>query len=284
MTGDRGSTAPNDAQVRYWNGPGADDWTLAQDRLDRMLTPFDSLLLEHLELNEGQSVLDIGCGCGSTSLAVAEAVGPGGRVIGVDVSRPMLERARERVGRSGSVSFIEADAQTTDFESLGVDHIVSRFGVMFFDDPVAAFGNIATAGTPGALLSFLCWQSPNLNPWFGFAGRAVRDVLELPRPDRGGPGPFSMADHEVIAGTGLGAGLSDLEISEHEIEISFGGGGEIDELVDFAMEFGPVGRTVAGDQDQTARAREALNSAVGELWSDGAVRFDGVCWLVQARV
>ncbi|MCP3935989.1 MAG: methyltransferase domain-containing protein [Actinomycetia bacterium] len=284
MTSDSGSSAPNDAQIRYWNGPGADDWTLAQDRIELMLAPFDSLLLDYVGLEEGQSVLDVGCGCGSTSLAVADVIGPDGSVIGVDVSTPMLDRARIRAGRGSNINFIEADAQTTDFKSLGVDHIVSRFGVMFFDNPVAAFSNIATAGGPGARLSFLCWRSPKLNPWFGFAGRAVRDFVELPRPDRGGPGPFAMADHEVIAGTVLGAGFADLEISEHEVEISFGGGGEIDELVDFAMGFGPVGRAVAGDDDQSARARDALTSAIGELWSDRAIRFDGSCWLVQARV
>lgn len=275
---------PNGAQVGYWNGPGGADWSVTRERLDKMLEPFDRLLFEAADLSAGHSVLDIGCGCGTTSLVAAQRVGQSGRVVGVDVSSPMLEVARGRVRSGQSVTFVEADAQTTDFASLRVDRIISRFGVMFFANTTTAFANIASAGSRGATFSFVCWQEPKRNPWFAFAGRAVAEFVELPRGGRGGPGPFALSDHVTIAQAVIGAGMSDLEITEHEVAVDFGGGGSVDELVEFAMDFGPIGRAVAGDERLAHRAREALSEAITERWNDGRVELDSAVWLVRAAV
>lgn len=277
-------SGPNDSQVDYWNGPGGSDWSITRERLDAMLEPFDEILFGAAGLETGLDVLDVGCGCGTTSLLAASKVGKAGTVVGADVSAPMLDVARRRSQSKPNVSFVEADAQTHDFGSRSFDRIVSRFGVMFFADTTAAFSNLGRSAKKGGQLTFVCWQEPSRNPWFSFAGRAVAGFVDLPRPGRGGPGPFALADHQLIAQAAFGAGFADLQISEHEVDVSFGGGGAVDELVDFAMDFGPIGRAVANDAELTARARGALSEAISDRWNDGRVLLEGAVWLVQAAV
>lgn len=277
-----GGSRNNDEQIDYWNVRGGAAWVPLQDRLDAMLRPFGVAALDAAGIGKGQRVLDVGCGCGDTTLDAASRTGPSGHVVGLDVSAPMLSRARARAGKANHVRFVEADAQTTDIASLGVDHVVSRFGVMFFADPAAAFANLRTAARSGGSLSFVCWQSPSVNPWFSFAGRAVGDLVTFPPGDPDAPGPFSLHDHQRIAQLLFGSGWSDVQISGLEVAIDYGGGGSIEELTQFAIDLGPIGRAIEDDPELDEPVRARLHEAIAERWSDGHLVLDASTWVVSA--
>ncbi|MDF2901645.1 MAG: SAM-dependent methyltransferase, partial [Phenylobacterium sp.] len=193
------STANAD-QIAYWNNAAGETWAALQDRLDRQIEPLGLRAIEAGAPQPGERVLDIGCGCGQTSFELARRVGPSGRVLGVDISAPMLEVARQRAaGAAANVSFIEADAQTHAFQNGGFDLAISRFGVMFFDDPTAAFRNIGAALRPGGRLSFVCWRPMLENAWMATPLFAAMPLLPpLPPPDPAAPGPFAFADPERV--------------------------------------------------------------------------------------
>jgi len=149
--------APNAAQIADWNGAVGQRWAAEQAKLDELIRPFGEAVLAAASPSPGESVLDIGCGCGETSIALAGAVGPAGQVLGVDVSAPMLDIARQRATGLTNVTFMEADASQAHLPG-GHSLLVSRFGVMFFDAPAPAFAHIGSALAPGARLAFVCWQ------------------------------------------------------------------------------------------------------------------------------
>lgn len=272
----------NDEQIDYWNDRGEAAWVPLQDRLDDMLRPFGVAALDAVGIERGHRVLDVGCGCGDTTLELGERVGPEGHVVGLDVSAPMLERARRRTERQPHVRLVEADAQSVDIGSLAVDRVVSRFGVMFFADPAAAFANLRTACRSGGRLGFVCWQPPKANPWFSFAGRAVGDLIELERGDPDAPGPFSLHDHRRIAQLLFGTGWSDVEISAVEQTLDYGGGGAVEELVQFAIDLGPIGRAIEEHPELETPIRHRLSEAIEERWSDGHVHLEAAVWVVTA--
>jgi len=176
-------TDPNAEQVRHWNEVAGPRWVLFQERLDRELAVFAEAVLERAKPAAGEAALDIGCGCGATTLELGRRVGAKGRALGVDVSRPMLERARARAAAAGAaqVAFLAADAQTAPLEPAAFDLLVSRFGVMFFTDPTAAFANLRRALRPGGRVTFVCWQKIADNPWLLVPLGAVAQELPLSR-------------------------------------------------------------------------------------------------------
>ena len=151
---------PNRAQIDYWNEQSGPKWVEQQGQLDRLLATLGAVVMHRLALRPGQRVLDVGCGCGHTTLDLAGRVAPTGSVLGVDVSGPMLTRARERARDLPNVTFLQGDAQTHRFEPASVDAIFSRFGVMFFAEPDMAFRNFQRALKPGGRLVFVCWRTP----------------------------------------------------------------------------------------------------------------------------
>jgi ubiquinone/menaquinone biosynthesis C-methylase UbiE len=176
------SHSPNDAQIEFWNGPGGSRWVKEQEELDRSLAPFAQALFARAALTSGERVVDVGCGCGVTSLAASALVGAAGSVLGVDVSAPMLARAKERADGLPNVSFELSDATTHGF-ARSFDAVVSRFGVMFFANPVAAFANLRSALRPGGRVVFIAWRSAPENPWVRIPGEAASaHVPPLPRP------------------------------------------------------------------------------------------------------
>ena len=186
---------PNQAQVDYWNTGAGPVWAELQDMLDRQLDPLGRAAQQALDVAPGERVLDIGCGCGHTTLALAEAASPNGQVLGVDISGPMLAVARGRAATNPVIRFIEADAQTADLPSGAFDAAYSRFGVMFFADPAAAFGNIRRAVRAGGRLGFVCWRAFSENLWMrGPAEAAAAFLPSAPAPDPEAPGPFAFAD------------------------------------------------------------------------------------------
>jgi SAM-dependent methyltransferase len=274
---------PPDDQIAYWNGPAGSRWATGQEELDRMLAPFGAALLRHARPAPGERVVEIGCGCGGTTLDLAAAVGPGGRVTALDVSAPMLARARERAAGLGTVTFVEADA-ATHRQAEPADLLVSRFGVMFFADPAAAFQNLAVLLRPGGRMVFACWRTPGENPWATVPFEAARAALALQvePPGAPGPGPFAFADPALVRGLLQGAGLEGIAVEAFDSPVVIGGG--LDEAVRFSMALGPTARLVAGVDDAArARAAAALREALAPHASGGPVTMAAAVWLVSAR-
>src|SRR6266850_2472283 len=182
----------NQEQIRYWNEQGGPRWVQRQQQLDAQINPLGLVAMQRAEIRPGERALDVGCGCGQTTLELAQRVGASGSVLGIDISQPMLTRARERQQELGikNLEFLHADAQTYSFERERFDLIFSRFGVMFFDDPAAAFANLRTALRSAGRLCFLCWQTLEKNEWarvpFLAATRHVQPPAP-PAPDAPGP-------------------------------------------------------------------------------------------------
>ena len=191
--------------AEFWNGRPGGVWVTEAERFDAMLAPFGHRLLRAAALKPGDGVLDVGCGNGAVSCEADQLVRPGGGVTGLDLSAPMLAVARQRAEEQGmDVAFLQGDAQTAPFDEQ-FDVVVSRFGVMFFDDPVAAFANLAKGTRPGGRLCFVCWQEMLANEWIAVPAMAVVAHVGIPElPEPGVPGPFALAD----AARGPGASSS----------------------------------------------------------------------------
>ena len=269
-------------QAALWNGPSGHAWVEAQETLDQMLKPFEELLLAGIPANAVHAVLDVGCGTGSTTLALARALGTHGHCTGIDISEPMLALARERAARAGAnASFICADAQRYAFEPGTVDAIVSRFGVMFFDDAVAAFGNLRRAARPKAALRFVAWRSPAENPFMTTAERAAAPLLpQLPPRQPDAPGQFYFASRERVHATLTNSGWTDIAIESADVTCEF----PARALDAYLARLGPVG-TALRDADDATRARvtEAIRPAFDPYIQGDWLRFTGACWLTSAR-
>ena len=278
-------TGPNAEQIRYWNEEAGPRWVAFRDRLDALIEPLGALALERAAAAPGERVLDVGCGCGQTSLALARQVGPQGRVTGIDLSAAMLEVAagRARDAGLGQARFLAADAQTAELDP--VDLVFSRFGVMFFADPVAAFANLRAALAPGGRLVFVCWQAIGANPWMLEPLLAMAKHVALPPPPAPGePGPFSFGDAERVRGILRDAGFSRLRIEPAETELRLGGPGGIDEALDFVLRIGPASAALRdAAPDSVARVGEAVREVLAARARPDGVSMPAAVWLVTAR-
>jgi SAM-dependent methyltransferase len=278
---------PNAAQVEHWNRVEAGHWVEAQDRYDAMLRPLGRRAIDALALQPGERVLDIGCGCGDTTLEVAERLGPTGHVRGVDLSAPMLDRAAGRARERGlaQIAFEQADAQVDPLGPGSYDAAVSRFGVMFFDDPVAAFANITAALRPGGRLAFVCWQEMARNEWMLVPGAAV--VAHVPLPDLGppgAPGEFAFADPSHVRTVLERSGLAEVVIDALDDPVTVAGYGTVDEAVRFLSD-GNIGRTLFADAapEVVAAAIADVRAALAPYETPEGVRLGAAAWLVTAR-
>jgi SAM-dependent methyltransferase len=231
MNADRSSA--NAEQARYWTEDGGPNWVRDEAMYDLMLTPFNLALLDALDPQPGERVLDVGCGFGSTALAASAR---GANVHGVDISLPMIERARERAAEAGAnATFAVADAQE---DPLGgpYDAVTSRFGVMFFADPVRAFRNFANATRPAGRLAFVCWQPLERNPWM-LAGPAVLRSLmdDPPPPPPPGAGPFAFGDTAFVDRVLGEAGWTERGIAPIETNARMGGNDGVQGAVNHAL-------------------------------------------------
>jgi len=279
-------TTDNAEQIEYWNGQAGQTWVAAQQHLDAMLAPISRALLERADPRAGERVVDVGCGCGDTTLAAAAR---GAAVWGIDISEPMLAHARARAanarGDAGrdSVAFSRTDAATQAFTP---DHqlVISRFGVMFFADPHAAFTNIRTALAPGGRLCFVCWQSPRDNPWVSIAGAAIRPFLAEPEqaPDPREPGPFAFAEQDYVRDVLSRAGYRDIAIDP--LRTSLHVADDVDGALDFMQQVGPLSRALADLDEQTApQALDAVRQALAAHATPAGLDLGAACWLVSAR-
>ena len=270
-------------QPTWWNEEGGRRWVQNIQRVERMIEPLSARLLQHAAPRPGERVLDVGCGGGVTSAALARAVGPSGRVLGVDVSAVILDVARERFRSIGNLEFALGDAAMMPLERGGMDLLVSRFGVMFFADPAAAFAHLRTALAPGGRLAFICWRALDQNPWMAECVRAAFTVL--PRPESQpphAPGPYAFADdvrlRDILGASGYGA--IRIDPLDHPLDL-----GSLDDAVVQMTRMGLAASAFAAaspaeQQAATAAVRAALEPhAVGDT-----VRMASATWLVSARI
>ncbi|HEY4999205.1 MAG TPA: class I SAM-dependent methyltransferase [Usitatibacter sp.] len=267
---------------------GGEAWVRMQDRTDTLIDPLGRLAIERLGVVAGERILDVGCGCGQTLLQLAELAGPSGQVLGVDISPPMLERARERVAGRSTIALALGDAQVYTFAPGAFDAVYSRFGVMFFDDPRAAFSNLRRAARPGGRLSFACWQDLAKNPWAARPLEAVMRLLpESAMPDMlrdGRPGPFFMSDPARVRAILGDAGWKDVSLEPVEMPLHLGGAATLDEAVDYSLQIGPAARAMADAPETLKPALEAaLREALASFASARGVFMNGAAFVVGAR-
>jgi ubiquinone/menaquinone biosynthesis C-methylase UbiE len=249
----------NADQAAYWNGPAGRRWTDRQEMQDRLLAPISELLLARAGVATGERVIDIGCGCGATAIALAERVGPGGHVLGLDLSAPMLERARQRAAPSLPLSFVLADATVHRFSPAGADLLFSRFGVMFFADPVLAFANMRKGLADGARVVFASWKEPRQNPWMMLPLQAAyRHVPRLPEMGPEDPGPFAFASEQRVRRILAAAGFSAIAIDSCPLQLDLAVGQGLEAAVRGALAMGPVSRAIENRPEAVGAVAAAI--------------------------
>jgi ubiquinone/menaquinone biosynthesis C-methylase UbiE len=272
----------NEEQIALWNDTAGRAWVELQDTLDRVLEPFEALLVKAVAARRAQRVLDIGCGTGSTTLAIARQIGPKGSALGVDISEPMIALAKQRAEReSVPPRFICADAQTHAFDGESFDMIVSRFGVMFFDDPVRAFANLRRAAAPKAELQVIAWRSAAENPFMTTAERAAAPLLpQMPARKADEPGQFAFADRSRVTSILETSGWTEIDIEPLDVVCSL----PERELEPYFTRLGPLGRVLPQlDEKSRSRAIDTVRAAFDPFVHGASVRFTAACWTIGAQ-
>ena len=270
-------------EAAYWNETGGERWVENIDRLESMLQVMNAHLLERAAPRRGERVLDIGCGGGVTSAAFAAAVGADGHVDGADISTVILDVARQRYADRRNLEFTTADAGVYPFEPGTYDLITSRFGVMFFPEPITAFANLLRAAKPGGRLVFMCWRALPENPWMGAPAAAAFTILPRPeKPDPDAPGPFSLADPEKVERILREAGFRDITLTPIDETLNLG---ELAPALDFMTKMGPTAEPL---KEASPAEREAAIAAMRAAMEPHVTR-DGLLmpaatWLVEATI
>ncbi len=274
----------NEDQRTRWNGPDGEYWTSNQDRLDRTLAPVTGPLLAFAQPRAGSTVIDVGCGCGATTIELARAVGPSGHVVGIDLSEPMIALATERLRPFSNATTLLGDAAELPLRDLGAELIVSRFGVMFFGDPVAAFANLRTSLVAHGRIRFACWRRIKENPWLDVPLNAVYEhAPRLPKPEPEEPGPFAFADTARVTRILTAAGFTTPSFTPLNIEMDLAAGGTLENAVSQASAMGPAKRALADQPDDIrAAAVESIRRALKPYASARGVNLPGAVWLVAA--
>lgn len=266
---------PNSGQAEYWSTSGQ-SWITHQAAMDQLLSEPLNTLLAHAAPREGERVLDIGCGTGASCLKLSAAVGEGGHVTALDIAGPLLDMARARgeAESRSNITYLLGDAQVHDFAPGAADLVFSRFGVMFFDDPVAAFQNLRAATRPGGRLAMLCWQGAPENPWFMLPMQAAMDRLGRPEPlDPHAPGPMAFKDVDRVTGILRDAGWA--EATGTRIEADLLPPQTLDDAADMAATVGPATRLMReknGTEADLAAIRSAVASALAPYQGDTGLR------------
>jgi ubiquinone/menaquinone biosynthesis C-methylase UbiE len=269
-------------QAALWNGSSGRAWVAEQEVLDQMFKPFEELLVDKISTGSAHRVLDVGCGTGSTTLAIARQLGATGHCVGADISAPMIAVARQRAVREGStVRFVLGDAQTYPFEQASFDRITSRFGVMFFDDPGLAFANLRRAAKDGAELHCIAWRSAADNPFMTTAERAAAPLLvNLPARRPNAPGQFSFADSQRVSAILDESGWAEIDIRPIDVDCTL----PEKELIGFFTRLGPVGLTLQETDERTrAQVIDTVRAAFDPYVHGAEVRYTAACWFISAR-
>jgi SAM-dependent methyltransferase len=274
----------NADQVAFWNGPAGQHWTDRQQAQDAMLAPVSDILIDRAAAGASERIVDVGCGCGAISIALAEQVGPTGHVLGIDISAPMLGRARQIAQKSLPIDFILGDATVYPFATGSFDLLVSRFGVMFFAEPVVSFANLRRALRPSGRLAFACWREPRENPWMMTSLQAVyQHVPKLPRPGPEDPGPFAFASEQRVTGILSEAGFSGIAMEPCHLSLDVAIGRGLDAAVEAALAIGPAARALQGQPpDVIAAATHSIRDALAPFVRGQSVPLPASIWIVTA--
>lgn len=279
------AAVPNARQVEEWNGETGRRWLERHERVDQQIAVFGRRAMVRADIRPGERIIDVGCGCGETTVGLGQRVGGTGFVLGVDVSGVLLGTARHLVEKNGlaNVSFEEADAQSYSFATSSFDLVFSRFGIMFFDDPEAAFRNLRAALRPGGRVVFVCWPEPQQNLFVTIPMAAAARHISMPAPgEPKAPGPFAFADMDRVHGMLSRSGFTDIETDRLIEKV---GGGTLDQTTQMLLQLGPLGDKLDGLDERTRRAIAAdIRTALTPFETSGRVLFDAVAWLVTARV
>lgn len=279
----------NADQSADWNGQSGERWVANQGRLDAMLAAFGQAAVEAAAPAPGERVLDVGCGSGASSLALAARVGTEGEVLGVDISEPLIRRARALTPKDTPTVFQVADAGSAELAEGAFDILFSRFGVMFFDDPTGAFIHMRRALRPDGRVAFVCWRSAAENDWVRLPMGVIKSLVPpTPRPNPEAPGPFSFGDQGRVERILSAAGFTNIAIEPFDASIPFGEGetrdAAIDDAVDMTFKVGPLSRALADQPDDIrARALTAVRDAFAGRPGERSVMVDGAAWIVTAR-
>jgi SAM-dependent methyltransferase len=275
----------NADQIAYWNGPGGQRWADRQQAQDILLKPIADTLIDRAKPKAGERIIDVGCGSGATSIAFAQQVGSSGHVFGIDISGPMLARARASAPKELPVVFALADATVYPFDPASFDLLASRFGVMFFAEPSRSFANMRKALRPSGRLAFACWREPRENPFFMAPLQAVyKHVPKLPQQGPEDPGPFSFASEARVHRILGEAGFTGIAMEPHNLALDVAIGRGLEAAVQGALEIGPASRALEG---QPADVRAAATNSIREVLSTFArgetVPLPASIWIVTAR-
>jgi SAM-dependent methyltransferase len=277
----------NEGQIEYWNDQAGPKWVRYQEVLDRQIAVHGNAMLDRAGLQPGERVLDIGCGCGGTTLEVARRVGPAGSVAGLDISAPMLEHARSRSAREGlaHVAFLQADAQIHALPQAAFDAAVSRFGVMFFAEPAAAFANVRRSIRANGRITFVCWRAVSENPWVTLPMLEAARFVELPPPPPADdPGPFAFAERDRVHRILSQAGFRDISIDAHDSPMRMGSSPDIEAAVELTFAIGPLSRLFAqADESIRPALRDAVRTALAAHLTPEGVILPSASWIVHAR-
>jgi SAM-dependent methyltransferase len=275
----------NADQIAYWNGPGGQRWANRQAAQDVLLRPILDILIDRAKPTAGERIIDVGCGSGASSIAFAQKVAPTGHVFGVDVSAPMLARARQSAPSDLPVDFVLADATVYPFDPASFDLLTSRFGVMFFADPALSFANMRKALKPSGRLAFACWREPRENPFFMAPLQAAyKHVPKLPQQGPEDPGPFAFASEERVRRILGAAGFTGVEMEPCPLSLDAAIGGGLDGAVQGALEIGPVSRALEGQlPDIRGAVAQSIREALAPFAKGDAVQLPASIWIVTAR-
>lgn len=274
----------NAKQIEDWNGVAGEHWAAEQENTDRLIRAFGEAALRAAGAKPGERVMDVGCGCGDTSLELAKAVGAQGSVLGLDVSAPMLAVARRRAAGMANVTFMEGDAAKAELP--GPFHLLySRFGVMFFDDPAGAFSHMRKAMAPGGRLAFACWKMAKDNPWAMIPAMAARQAIaaDMPPADPNAPGPFAFGDRARLTGILETAGFRDVATEPFEAPMYLGSSAR--SAAEGATRIGPASRMAReAGKDKLPAITDAIEAALAPVAAaDGSISLPGWIWVVTGR-
>ena len=274
----------NADQIAYWNGPGGRRWIDRHETQDAVFAPIADMLCARARLAPGERVLDVGCGCGVTTLQIATEVGPAGRAIGLDISAPMIAQARKRAGATSAVEFVLADATLHEFRPQWANLLFSRFGVMFFADPVLSFANLRKGLARGARLVFACWRAPKLNPWQMIPLKAAcKHVPRLPDAGPEDPGPFSFAEEARVRRILGEAGFERIALTPVDLELDVAAGRGLEAALDSSLHIGAASRALEGQPEELRAAAAAeIHAALAPHRRGMSVPLAAAIWIVEA--
>jgi SAM-dependent methyltransferase len=275
---------PMDDQHAFWNEVQGPKWVRLHELIEPTLAPIGAATMDRLAPQPGEHVLDVGCGCGQSSLALAERVSANGKVTGIDISAPMLALAQKRADEAGApITFIQANAETYEFEPDSADCVYSRFGVMFFAEFVTAFTNLLRATKPGGRLALGAWRTRRDNPWAMTAVPIARPHVELPpRPAPGDPGQFAFEDDAFVRDFLERAGWSDITFERFDADLRVGD--TVDDAADFLIEMGPVAAPLAAaTEDIRTQVGRELREALKDAARPEGVFLGSSSWIIMAR-